>query len=154
MRDQCATSFGLHHFQFCAVSLQSFPSFLKPLTGDASTLHLAVGCLAGSRLEPIPGRPETDPGLLDWYRHAHTFTCRRLAGETNREIVSCRAVRACVRACARFCCLVELSRKRSCLPFLFSLLGLASFPSSFFGLASVLFSLVWVMYKVYEEYKK
>jgi len=50
-------------------------------------------------------------------------------GESNREIVSCRAVR-CVRACARSGCRVgiRLKRKRGLFPF--SLLAAGGFPFS------------------------
>jgi hypothetical protein len=48
--------------------------------------------------------------------------------EHNREIVSCRAVRACVRACARSGCLVEIKLKFTCAPFPFSLFSQEAFP--------------------------
>ena len=54
------------------------------------------------------------------------------------RFVSCRV---CVRACARSGCLVELDRKRGCLPFPFSLFGARSFPFSLFGATSFPFSL-------------
>ena len=67
---------------------------------------------------------------------------------TIREIVSCRAVRACARSGH----LVELDPKSRCLPFPFSLLVPVDFPFSLFGLASFPFSLVSMIYKVFKVY--
>jgi len=44
-------------------------------------------------------------------------------GESNREIVSCRAARACVRACARSGCRVGIRLKVPRPVFPFSLFG-------------------------------
>ena len=60
---------------------------------------------------------------------------RRLGGESDWEIVSCRAVRACVHACVRACarsgCLVDLEQKRGSILFPFPFWGaeLSLFPS-------------------------
>ena len=50
-------------------------------------------------------------------------------GESNREIVSCRAVR-CVRACARSGCRVGIRLNSTRMPFPFSLFTLGGFPFS------------------------
>ena len=66
------------------------------------------------------------------------FQDRRLGGESNREVVSCRAVRACLRArglVAQWTWLAKVFATISPFPFWgadpFSLSGATSFPFSF-----------------------
>ena len=75
---------------------------------------------------------------------------RSLGGESNQEIVSCRAVRACLRA---VWLPIGIGSQKSLPTFPFSLLVSASFPFSLFGVGSFPFSLVWMMCKVYKVYR-
>ena len=113
--------------------------------GHGSLKNLAKPC---TMVKVRPAAPREifarcQAGLLsfeDFHRSSSWF-----GGESDREIVSCRAVRAvlaCVRACARSGCLVELHRKIGCFPFTFSLFALLACPFSLFGLVSFPFSLV------------
>ena len=66
---------------------------------------------------------------LNYLEYSGVAKGRRLGGESNREIVSCRAVCACVRSG----CLVESDLKSPCPIFLFPFMGRRAFPFPFLG---------------------
>jgi len=59
--------------------------------------------------------------------YIYIYIYRRLGDESNREIISCRAVR-CVRACARSGCRMGIRLNSARGPFPFSLLAPGGFP--------------------------